>query len=135
MGMRTDPEVLASQVVRNLAELPLLPSFALADPALAWTGVGETAFEVRSRAASREVVVRFEIDDAGDVIRSSSPARPYDVPGGYDEAPWRYAFSDHQEFGGVRIPAATVATFEKSDGPWEYFRGRVTSVAFREAAS
>jgi len=133
MGKRTDPEVLAVQLVRNLGELPWLPSFVLTDPALRWTDAGETAFEVRSSAGDREVMVRFEINDQGDVIRAYSPARPYDVPGGYAEAPWYYAFSDHREFGGVRIPAAAVAKFEKGDGPWEYFRGRITSVTFGAA--
>lgn len=78
----------------------------------------------------QEVLVRFETTDQGDVVRASSPSRPYDVPGGYAEAPWRYELSDHQEFDGVRIPATAVATFEKSDGPWEYFRGRIPSATF-----
>jgi len=127
MGKRTDPEVLVSQVVRNLGELPWLPSFALADPSLIWTGTSETAFEVRSHAGEREVVVHFELDDRGDVIRAYSPARPYDVPGGFAEAPWFYQFGDHRELGGSRIPTTAVATFEKDDGPWEYLRMRVMS--------
>ena len=98
---------------------------------MTWADAGETVFEVRSSAGDQEVTVRFEIDDQGDVIRAYSPSRPYDVPDGYAEAPWYYEFSDHREFGGVRIPAATVATFEKGDGAWEYFRGRITSVTFR----
>ncbi len=128
MGKRTDPEVLTSQLVRNLGELPWLPSFVLADSTLTWVDAGDTAFEVRSSAGDQEISVRFDISDQGDVIRACSPSRPYDVPGGYAEAPWYYEFSDHREFGGVRIPAAAVATFEKGDGAWEYFRGRITSV-------
>ncbi len=135
MGKRTDPEVLVSQLVRNLGELPWLPSFVLADATLKWTGLDDTSFEVSSRAAEREVLVRFEINDQGDLIRSSSPARPYDVPDGFAEAPWHYEFSDHQDFGGVRIPATAVATFEKEDGPWEYFRGRITSIKFEASQS
>ena len=130
MGERAGTEVLASQLVRNLGELPWLPSFALADPALTWVGTGETTFEVRSSAGDRESKVSFEIDDLGDIIRARSPSRPYDIPGGYADAPWSYEFSEHQDFGDVRIPAVAIATFEKSDGPWEYFRGRVTSAAF-----
>lgn len=135
MGKRTDPEVLATQRVRNLAELAWFPSFVLADSTLTWTEAGETAFEVRSHAGDQEVMVRFEMNTQGDVIRAHSPSRPYDVPGGYAEAPWYCKFSDHREFGnhrrfgGVRIPATAVATFEKSEGPWEYFRGRITSVS------
>ena len=135
MGRRTDPQVLITQVVRNLAELPWLPSFALADGGLTWADAGRNAFEVRSQAAGRDVMVRFEINHAGDVIRAWSPARPYDVPGGYAEAPWGYAFSDHQELGGMRVPATAVATFEKDDGPWEYFRVRITSIVPEAMAS
>jgi hypothetical protein len=31
------------------------------------------------------------------------------------------------------MPATAVATFEKREGDWEYFRARITSVAFRPA--
>lgn len=130
MGKRTDPEVLSTQLVRNLGELALLPAFVLAEPALKWAAAGESAFEVRGRARDREAIVRFEINDQDDVTRAYSPARPYDVAGGYVEAPWYYEFSDHREFGGMRIPATAVATFEKSGGAWEYFRGRITSVEY-----
>ena len=129
MGKRTDPAVLATQLVRNLSELAMLPSFALADPALRWSDAGESSFEVRYSAGGQEATVRFEIDEQGDVLRAYSPARPYDVPGGYAGAPWHYAFSEHRDFGGLRIPAVAVATFEKEGGAEEYFRGRVTAVA------
>jgi hypothetical protein len=74
--------------------------------------------------------LHIEINDQGDFIRAYSPSLPYDVPDGYAEAPWYYEFSDHREFGGVWIPAVAVATFERSDGPWEYFRIRITSITF-----
>ena len=134
MGSRTGIEVLTSQVVRNLGELAWLPSFVLADPTLKWTEAGETAFEVHSIAGEQEVMVHFEINNQGDVIRAFSPSRPYDVPDGYVSAPWHYEFSDHQEFAGVRIPGSAVALFEKDDGPWEYFQGRITSVTFGTAS-
>lgn len=129
MGRRTDPEVLAAQLVRCLAELAWLPSFALADPALAWSGAGDTSFEVRAIAGDQNALVRFDTSDRGDIIRAYSPARPYDVPSGYAEAPWHYRFGDHRELGGVRVPATAVATFEKSDGSWEYLRINITKVS------
>jgi hypothetical protein len=83
---------------------------------------------VRTSAGGQEAVVRFEIDDGGDVVRAYSPSRSYDVAGGYEEAPWYYEFGEHRAFNGVRMPAAAVATFEKREGNWEYFRARLTSV-------
>lgn len=95
-----------------------------------WADAGENAFEVRSIAGDQEVMVRFEINDQGDVIRASTPSRPYDLPEGYAEAPWYYEFSDHREFSGEWIPAEAVARFEKEQGPYEYFRGRIRSSKF-----
>jgi len=128
MGSRTDSQVLTSQIVRNLGELPYIPSFVLADPTLRWSEAGDTHFEVRTNAGEQEAMVRFEINKQGDVLRAFSPSRPYDVPGGYATAPWHYEFSDHQEFAGVRIPGTASASFEKDDGPWEYFQGKITSM-------
>lgn len=135
MGKRTDSKVLTSQLVRNLGELAFLPSFVPANPTLSWRGAGENAFEVQSSAGDQEVLVRFEINDQDDLIRASAPSRPYDVPGGYAEAPWRIEYSDHRNFGGVRIPTVAVATFEKEDGPWEYFRGKINAISFGESKS
>jgi hypothetical protein len=128
MGRRTGPNVLAVQMIRNIGELVWLPEFALASPELTWSDAGEDAFEIRSRAGEREVLVRFDVNDQGDILRAFSPSRPYDVPDGYAESPWSYEFSDHRDFGEVRIPATAVATYEKKDGSWEYFRGQLTSI-------
>jgi hypothetical protein len=130
MGKRTNPEVLFSQVVRNFGELPWLPSFALINPDLEWIDLNETSFEVRYAAGEKEAIVQFEINDQGDIMMAISPARPYDVPSGYAEAPWYYEFSDHLEFRGMLIPAAAAATFDKGGTPWKYFQGRVTSLTF-----
>jgi hypothetical protein len=135
LGRRTGLEVLATQLVRNLAELVWLPPFVLVDGDLAWAEAGERAFEVRRHAGDRDVVVRFEIDEGGDVVRAWSPARVYDVPGGYAEAPWYYEFGEHRKMGGMRLPATATATFEKKDGPAEYFRGRVTAVTLEGVPS
>ena len=131
MGKLTDSEVLTIQVVRNIAELAWMPSFLLADPGLTLTEVGDAAFQVTSMAGDSEVVVRFDLNEHGDVIRAFSPSRPYDVPGGFAESPWHYEFSDHADFNGVRIPSAAIATYDKEDGPWEYFHGRITSIDFK----
>ena len=100
------------------------------NPDLEWINLNETSFEVRCAAGEKEAIVQFEINDQGDIVKAFSPARPYDVPGGYAEAPWYYEFSDHLEFRGMLIPAAAVAMFDKGGTPWKYFQGRVTSLTF-----
>jgi hypothetical protein len=126
----TDSEVLATQIIRNLGEFAWLPPLALANSGLTCRGAGGGAFEVSTKAGDRQVTVQFAVSDHGDIVRAYSPSRPYDVEGGFAAAPWFYDFSDHREFSGVRIPAAAKATYEKKDGPWEYLRGRITSITF-----
>ena len=128
MGERTGAEVMRSQLVRNLAELPWLPPFALVDAGLTWIDVGASEFQVRYHVDGQEAAVHFSVDDQGDVTRAYSPSRPYDVPDGYAEAPWYYEFSEHREMGGMRIPTAANAAFEKRDGLWEYLRLKITAV-------
>ena len=127
IGAKSGPQVHATQLIRNIAELVWLPDIALADPSLRWSG-GTDGFEIRAAAADREVLVRFDVDEAGDVIRAHSPARPYDVPEGFDDAPWRYDLSEHREIDGVRVPSRVVATYLLPDEPWEYLRAQVTGM-------
>lgn len=128
MGRRTDPEVLTTQLVRNIGELAWLPELALSDPELEWRDAGDNAFEIYYRAGETDALVRFEINDEGDITQATSPSRPYDISGGYAHAPWHYQFSEHRNFNQVRLPAKAVATYERGDGPWEYFHGQITAV-------
>lgn len=127
MGGRKGPEVFGMQFVRSLAELPWMPQFVLALPDLTWSDISDTSFEVRAGAAGQEFAVSFELDSEGEITRASS-ARPYDIPGGFVEVPWRYEFSNYQGFEGVRVPVSAVATYEKPDGDWTYWRGEITSM-------
>jgi hypothetical protein len=125
MGGRTGPEVFSMQFVRSLAELPWAPQFVLGLPDLTWSDTSDTSFEVRSGAERQQFAVTFELDDEGEVTRASS-TRPYDIPGGFVEAPWRCEFSNYLSHEGVRVPGSAVATYEKSGGDWTYWRGRTT---------
>ena len=115
------------QVVRSLAELPWKPQFALALTDLEWTDSGDHSFEVGTVAGDENISVKFELNEDGEIVRASSD-RFYDIPKGFVKAPWHYEYSDHMDFDGVHMPATAVATYEKQEGPWEYWRGRITSV-------
>jgi hypothetical protein len=126
MGGRKGPEVFSMQLVRNLAELPWQPQFALSIPGLEWSDAGANAFEVRTSKGGQEVSVRFELEN--DQIIHASGQRLYDVPKGFVAAPWHYDFFDYRDYGSMRIPTSAVATYNKPGGAWEYWRGKITSV-------
>jgi hypothetical protein len=128
MGERSGPDVHAIQLIRNLAELACVPQLARAAAGLRWSGRDEDRFEVRARAADREVVVTCEVDAEGDIVRAASPDRPYDVEDGFDTAPWEVVFGEPAALDGVRVPTRMVAAYDLPDGRWEYLRATVTAL-------
>ena len=128
MGGRDSLEVFKMQLVRSLAELPWNPQFALFIPNLQWQDIDDATFKVQLILTDIEVSISFELNEEDDVVRAFG-RRYYDVPDGFVEADWHYEFSDHQDFAGVRIPASAVATYNKPEGPWEYWRGKITSIS------
>jgi hypothetical protein len=126
MGGRSTPEVFAMQVVRSLAELSWNPQFALTVLNLEWNDTSDTTFQVQAVFGGQQVSVGFELNGDDEIIRACGK-RHYDVPDGFVEAKWQYEFSDHRDFGAVRIPSSAVASYDKPEGVWEYWRGRITS--------
>jgi hypothetical protein len=127
MGGRSTPEVFAMQVVRSLAELPWNPQFALTVPNLEWHDTSDMTFQVQAVLGDQRASVGFELNGDDEITRAFG-RRHYDVPDGFVEAEWQYEFSDYREFGEVCIPASAVASYDKPEGVWEYWRGRITSV-------
>jgi hypothetical protein len=127
MGGREGPEVFSMQLIRNLAELAWIPQFALSIPDLEWKDSSDNSFVVRAYLGEDDIAVTFELNEDGEIVRASSK-RKYDIPEGFVEAPWHYDFSDHQDYGGIHVPKRAIATYEKAEGDWEYFRCRISSL-------
>jgi hypothetical protein len=76
-------------------------------------------------AGNQEVSVNFKLNGDNEITQASSK-RHYDVPDGFVEVPWRVDYSDYREFGSARIPMSAVARYEKTDGQWVYWKGKIT---------
>jgi hypothetical protein len=127
VGSARGPEVTRSQVVRNLAELAFAPLAASRARGLVWLADGEDAFTVAAPGIDADAIVRFTVDDAGDVTSARSPDRPRDHGrAGYLHEPYRLEFDGHERrSSGERIPLRASGTFETADGDWPYWRFEV----------
>jgi hypothetical protein len=116
-------EVVRSQLVRHLAELPLAPAAAALNPALEWIDEGPDRVAVHARIGDQEATVHLDVDEHGDVVRSHAPDRPRDLPDRtFTDTPFQYSLADHAEVGGVRIPTRLEAAFDYGSGPEPYLR-------------
>jgi hypothetical protein len=70
--------------------------------------------------------VRLLFDAAGDIVGMSTDGRPRVVGKRVVDTPWSGVFGEYRVFNGVRLPATGEVSWLLADGPFTYFRGRVT---------
>jgi hypothetical protein len=121
------PETARGQALRYLAELVWVPQAMIANRELEWRGLGDGAVEVGADAGGARVAVRLDFDANGDVVSATTPARSRKDGKTTVETPWGGSFDDYGTIGGVRIPRNGEVRWELPDGPFTYWRGRVTS--------
>jgi hypothetical protein len=114
------------EAMRYLAELVWAPHAMVANPALEWRQVDESTVEVATRIARERVAVLLHFDAAGDIVGMSTEARPRMVGKQVVETPWSGVFGEYRELNGVRLPTTGEVSWLLPDGPFTYFRGRVT---------
>ena len=122
-------DVARGEAMRYLAELPWVPHAALFNRELVWHDVDDRSVEVATNVDGERVAVRLHFDDRGDIVAVAAPDRPRAVGRGVVPTPFSGGFTDYQHVGAVRLPTTAEVRWELPDGPFVYFRGRVTSYA------
>ena len=120
------PEVARGEAMRYLAELAWVPQAMIANRELEWHGLDEDAVEVAARVGDSRVSVVLHFDSAGDIEGASADVRPRLVGKETVKTAFRGVFGEYRELGGVRVPTTAEASWLLPDGPFTYFRGRVT---------
>jgi hypothetical protein len=121
-------DVAKGEAMRYLAELPWVPHAFVANRELEWREVDANTVEVTTTIVGSRAAVRLHFDD-GDIVAASAQDRPRAVGKAAVPTPFAGEFGDYQLFDGVRLPTTAAVRWELSDGPFVYFRGRITSFA------
>ncbi|PZD71157.1 hypothetical protein C1752_07885 [Acaryochloris thomasi RCC1774] len=114
------------ELMRYLAELVFCPDALLNNSSLQWRELDPSSVEVA--AGPERAAVRFDFDLNGNIVRSSAPDRPRLVEGQEIETPWFGTFADYKVLGGYRIPTRGEVSWLLEDGPFCYWRGRITQL-------
>jgi len=122
------PETARSEAMRYLAELPWCPHAIANNHALEWREADDRSVEVATAVGSWRAAVTLRFDEAGDIVGAAAPDRPRQEGGRFVERAWSGEFSEYQELGGVRVPGRADVRWELPDGPFTYFRGRITNL-------
>jgi hypothetical protein len=122
------PQATKGELMRYLAELAWAPHAMLHNPQLSWREIDATIVEVSAESPAGLARVRL-IFENGDIARVEADDRPRALGRRIVPTRWQGRCCDYREVDGCRIPTRAVASWLLEDGPFEYWRGRVT--AFR----
>jgi hypothetical protein len=122
------PPAGKGELMRYLAELAWAPHATLHNSQLSWREIDATTVEVSAESQVGPARVRLIFED-GDITRIEADDRPRMVGRRIVPTRWQGRCCDYREMNGCRIPTRAVVSWLLEDGPFEYWRGRVT--AFR----
>jgi hypothetical protein len=121
------PDTDRGEAMRYLAELPWVPQAMLANPELSWRELEDGLVEVSTLVGGRAASVNLSFGDDG-LIRKASGIRPRLAGRTAIDTPFTGRFGDYVELGGIRVPASAEVSWELPEGPFNYWRGEVTSL-------
>jgi hypothetical protein len=122
------PETDTGEALRGLAELPWRP-FAFGEAVgVAFQEVSRDRLRATFDDGRTRAMVEFQVDDDGRVLGATAPHRPRLVGKKVVETAWSGTFGEYQEFEGVRVPTTAEVTWHLAEGPFCYWRGRVTEL-------
>jgi hypothetical protein len=124
------PQATKGELMRYLAELAWAPHAMLHNPQLSWREVDETTVEVSAESPVGPARVRL-IFENGDITRVEADDRPRAVGRRSVPTRWQGCCHDYREIDGCRIPTQAVVSWLLGDGPFEYWRGRVTAFGMK----
>lgn len=122
-------DVAKGEAMRYLAELPWVPYAFVANRELEWRELDDQTVEVSATVAGARASICLHFDATGDIVGASAQDRPRAVGNRSLPTPFAGEFGDYKAFNGVRVPTTAEVRWELDDGPFIYFRGRVTSFA------
>ena len=122
------PQASKGELMRYFAELAWVPHAMLYNPQLSWREIDASTVEVSAESQAGPARVRL-IFENGDITRIEADDRPRMVGRRVVPTRWQGHCCDYREMNGCRIPPRAVVSWLLEDGPFEYWRGRVT--AFR----
>jgi hypothetical protein len=125
------PQAGKGELMRYLGELAWAPPHAmLHNRQLSWSEIDATKVEVAAESSAGLARVRL-IFENGDIARVETEDRPRMIGGRTVPARWQGHCFDYREINGCRIPTRAVASWLLEDGPFEYWRGRITAFGMK----
>jgi hypothetical protein len=128
--LRGTHEVAEGELTRFLAEAVWYPTALLPSQGVSWEAVDDTSARASLVDGSTTVSLEFRFGAEGLIHAVYAAARPRTVNGALVATPWQGRFWAHDVRDGMRVPLRGEVAWLLPEGPWPYWRGRVTDIVY-----
>lgn len=127
VDLRDTPEIAQGELQRFLAEAAWYPT-RLRE--LEWQPVDANSAKATLRDGPNTVALTFRFNHDGLIDSVYANARPRTVNGHTVDTPWEGRFWAYERHDGILVPTEGEVSWLLPDGPWPYWRGRITHIDF-----
>jgi hypothetical protein len=120
------PAADRGEAMRGLAELPWRPFAFREGTGIAWEVLPAGKLRATFDDGGTHAAVEFEVAPEGRVLGVAVPSRPRLVGKSVVDTPWSGAFREYRMFDGLQVPTEAEVTWHLPEGPFTYWRARVT---------
>jgi hypothetical protein len=120
------PDTDRGEALRGLAELPWHPYAFRQGPLFMWESTAANQLRATFDDGRTRATVEFQVDADGRGLAVTAPHRPLIVGKSVVDTPWSGTVREYRTFDRLRVPTFAEVTWHLPEGPFTYWRGRVT---------
>ena len=122
--IRGTPSMASGELLRYLAEAPLLPTALLPREGVSWTAIDEFTARATLTSGATTVSCDMHFGESGEIVRFSA-MRDGIFHGMTLSKEWVGHFRDYRRIDGMMVPTCAEVAWIMPEGPQPYWRGRV----------
>ena len=127
---RGTPAMAQGELLRWFAEGAWYPTALLPSQGVQWTAVDEHSATATMQDGDTRVTLLFRFGPDGLIDSMRAEARGALIDGVNVPTPWEGRWSDYELRDGMRVPIEGEVAWMLPTGPWPYWRGRMTNIAY-----
>lgn len=132
VNQRGTPNIAAGELLRYLAEAPLLPTALLPREGVSWQAISESTARATLADGATTVSCDVSFSERGEIVRISA-VRYRDADGKAVLTPWIGHWRDYRRVNGMMIPMSGEVEWVLPEGALPYWRGRTLDAQYEFA--
>ena len=130
VDMRGTTDVARGELMRYIAEAPLVPTALLPSQGVRWSAVDDTSADATLNDGTLSLTLRFKFNEQGLVDSVSARSRGRTVGGQVVETPWQGRWWRYERRDGMLVPTEGEVAWLLPEGPKPYWRGRLQQISY-----